>query len=131
MLKYKLLLSAARAYIYGELMSNTNNPVTQISFNMGNGEAIVGVETALMRSITMGTVAEVRQELAAQPNLSARDRDERTPWLLSIYTGDIEKAKILWTAAIDPTDQGKYGKTALMLLSPEVYLFGDQSNLSN
>ncbi len=96
-------------------MNSTNDSTTQISFNMGNGEAIVGVETALMRSITMGTAAEVRQELATQPNLSARDRDERTPWLLSIYTGDIEKAEILWTAAIDPTDRGHGGKTAVML----------------
>lgn len=96
-------------------MSDINNAVTQIDLNMGNGEAIVGVETALMRSITTGTAAEVRQELAAQPNLSARDRDGRTPWLLSISTGDIEKAEILWESAIDPTDQGKYGETALML----------------
>jgi Ankyrin repeats (3 copies) len=96
-------------------MNSTNDSTTQISFNMGNGEAIVGVETALMRSITMGTAAEVRQELVTQPNLSARDRDESTPWLLSIYTGDIEKAEILWTAAIDPTDRGQHGKTAMML----------------
>ncbi len=96
-------------------MSDTNDAVTQISCYMGNSETIVGVETALMRSITMGTATEVQQELLAQPNLSARDRDERTPWLLSIYSGDIEKAEILWTAAIDPTDRGKYGKTAVML----------------
>jgi Ankyrin repeats (3 copies) len=113
MLKSKLLLSAARVYFYGELMSDINNLVNQISLNMGNGEA--GVETALMRSIAMGTSVEVRQELFAQPNLSARDRYERTPWLLSIYTGDIEKAEMLWTAAIDPTDRGHRGKTALML----------------
>jgi Ankyrin repeats (3 copies) len=115
MLESRLLLSTARVYFFGELMSDINNPVTQINLNVGNGEAIVGVETALMRSITMGTAAEVRQELSAQPNLSARDRDERTPWLLSIYTGDIEKAEILWMAAIDPTDRGHCGKTALML----------------
>jgi Ankyrin repeats (3 copies) len=96
-------------------MSDTSDAVTQIGLDMGNGEAIVGVETALMRSIAMGTAAAVRQELSAQPNLSARDRDERTPWLLSIYTGDIEKAEMLWTAAIDPTDRGHRGKTALML----------------
>jgi Ankyrin repeats (3 copies) len=115
MLESKLLLSAARVYFFGELMSDINNPVTQISLNMGNGETIVGVETALMRSITMGTAAEVQQELLSQPNLSARDRDERTPWLLSIYTGDIEKVEMLWTASIDPTDRGHCGKTALML----------------
>jgi ankyrin repeat protein len=101
-----------------KLMSDTNDAVTQIICNMGNGEAIVGVETALMRSIIMGTATEVQQELLAQPNLSARDRDERTPWLLSIYNGDIEKAEILWTAAIDPTDRGKHGKTA----DPELIL---------
>jgi hypothetical protein len=115
MLESKLLLSTARVYFFGELMSDINNPVTQINLNMGNGEAIVGVETALMRSITMGTAAEVRQELSAQTNLSARDQYKRTPWLLSIYTGDIEKAEILWMAAIDPTDRGQHGKTALML----------------
>ncbi len=94
-------------------MNDINNPVTPIRLNVGNGGA--GVETPLMRSITMGTAAEVQQELAAQPNLSARDRDGCTPWLLSIYTGDIEKAEMLWAAAIDPTDQGNDGKTALML----------------
>jgi hypothetical protein len=114
MLESKLLLSTARVYFFGELMSNMNNLVTQISLNMETGEAIVGVETALMRSITMGTAAEVQQELAAQPNLSARDRDERTPWLLSIYTGDIEKSEMLWTAVIDPSDKGNCGETALM-----------------
>jgi Ankyrin repeats (3 copies) len=115
MLKSKLLLSAARVYFFGELMSDINSPVTQISLKMGDSEATVGVETALMRSIALGTATEVQQELMAQPNLSARDRDERTPWLLSIYSGDVEKAEILWTAAIDPTDRGYSGKTAVML----------------
>ncbi len=115
MLKSKLLLSAARVYFFCELMSNINNPVTQISLKIGDGEATVGVETALMRSISLGTAAEVQQELMAQPNLSARDQDGYTPWLLSIYSGDIEKAEILWTAAIDPTDRGHYGETAVML----------------
>jgi Ankyrin repeats (3 copies) len=73
------------------------------------------IETALMRSITTGTAVEVRQELSAQANLSARDQHERSAWLLSIYSGDIEKTEILWTAPIDPTDRGESGKTALML----------------
>jgi Ankyrin repeats (3 copies) len=97
------------------MMSSKNDAITQIHLNSRNGEVAIGVETALMRSITMGTVAEVQQELLAQPNLSARDRDERTPWLLSISTGDIEKAEILWAAAIDPTDRGQHGKTALIV----------------
>jgi Ankyrin repeats (3 copies) len=97
------------------MMSNKDDAITQVHLNIRNGEVAISVETALMRSITMGTLAEVQQELLAQPNLSARDRDERTPWLLSIYTGDIEKAKVVWAAAIDPTDRGQHGKTALML----------------
>jgi Ankyrin repeats (3 copies) len=97
------------------MMSSENDAITQIHLNSRNGEVAIGVETALMRSITMGTVAEVQQELLAQPNLSARDREERTPWLLSISTGDVEKAEILWAAAIDPTDRGQHGKTALIV----------------
>jgi hypothetical protein len=97
------------------MMSSKNDAITQIHLNSRNGEVAIGVETALMRSITMGTVAEVQQELLAQPNLSARDREERTPWLLSISTGDVEKAEILWAAAIDPTDRGQHGKTALIV----------------
>jgi Ankyrin repeats (3 copies) len=113
------------------MMSSKNDAITQVHLSIRNGEIaiayfdmaqhqslapqVIGVETALMRSITMGTAAEVRQELSAQPNLSARDRGERTPWLLSIYTGNIEKAEMLWTASIDPTDRGQHGKTALML----------------
>jgi hypothetical protein len=97
------------------MMSNKDDAITQVHLNIRNGEVAICVETALMRSITMGTLAEVQQELLTQPNLSARDRDERTPWLLSIYTGDIEKAKVVWAAAIDPTDRGQHGKTALML----------------
>ena len=71
--------------------------------------------TALMRVIALGTAAEVQQELSTAANLSARDYWERTPWLLSIHTGDVEKAQILWTAAIDPSDRGRCGETALML----------------
>jgi hypothetical protein len=71
--------------------------------------------TALMKSIAMGTVADVRQELSASANLAARDYWERTPWLLSIHSGDVEKAEILWAAAIDPSDRGNCGETALML----------------
>jgi Ankyrin repeats (3 copies) len=105
------------------MMSNKDDTITQVYSNIRKGEVaidslapqVIGVETALMRSITMGTVTEVQKELLAQPNLSARDQYERTPWLLSIYTGDIEKAEILWMAAIDPTDRGQHGKTALML----------------
>jgi hypothetical protein len=71
--------------------------------------------TALMKSIAMGTDADVCQELSASANLAARDYWERTPWLLSIHSGDIAKAEILWTAAIDPSDRGNCGETALML----------------
>jgi Ankyrin repeats (3 copies) len=104
-------------------MSHKNDAITQVHLNISKGETAItsgtsgaiGVETALMRSITTGTAAEVQQALLAQPNLAARDQYERTPWLLSIYIGDIEKAEMLWMAAIDPTDRGQYGKTALML----------------
>jgi Ankyrin repeats (3 copies) len=114
--------------ICGETMSNTDDAIIQIEHSNSDKLATAAQSdkiqthhpeqlqgTALMRSIAMGTAAEVRQELSAKSNLSVRDTQNRTPWLLSIYTGDIEKTEILWTAAIDPTDRGYGGQTAVML----------------
>src|SRR3954471_2913611 len=45
--------------------------------------------TALHRAVALGTVANIKQRLDAGDDVSARDRWERTPLLLSLQTGDI------------------------------------------
>jgi hypothetical protein len=128
MLKSKLLLLAARVFYisvvkrwkyrqcnYPDYQHMINNTETQLKILTKDCEPEQLQWTALMKSIAMGTAADVCQELSALANLAARDYWKRTPWLLSIHTGDVEKSQILWAAAIDPTDKGHCGKTALML----------------
>jgi len=70
--------------------------------------------TPLMRAIAVGTLAEVRAQLGESPDLAARDSWERTAWLLSLQTGDVEKAKLLRAAGADPRDRGRCGMGPLM-----------------
>lgn len=51
--------------------------------------------TALMRAIAIGTQAEMESALAAGDDLEARDFWCRTPLLLAIATGDVEKVRRL------------------------------------
>ncbi len=71
--------------------------------------------TDLMHTIALGRLAEVEAMLAQGADLTARDRKwERTPWLLSIHTGDIAKANRLLAAGSDPAAVGHCGKHPLM-----------------
>ncbi len=49
----------------------------------------------LMRAIALGTISDVKMELARGADLAFRDSEDRTPWLLSLQTGDLEKAKLI------------------------------------
>lgn len=70
--------------------------------------------TPLMRAIALGSPAEVRQQLNQKADLSARDLWSRTPWLLSLQTGNVEKAKLLLAAGADRADRGRCGRVPLM-----------------
>lgn len=68
----------------------------------------------LMYAIAFGNSAEVQRILDQGADLTARDCWLRTPWLLSLQVGDVEKAKLLLSAGANPHDVGICGKTALM-----------------
>ena len=69
--------------------------------------------TPLMFAIAIGSAADVEHELGQRPDLSMRDRFDRTPWLLSAEVGDIAKAGLLMSAGADRDARGRTGKTAL------------------
>ena len=70
--------------------------------------------TALHRAVALETIADVKRRLEAGDDVTARDRWERTPLLLSLQTGDIEKAEALLSAGGSLADRGRCGKTPLM-----------------
>lgn len=79
----------------------------------GADESVLGW-IPLQRAVAIGTLGEIEELLAESANLSARDRWERTPWLLSLCTGDVERARLLLRSGADRSDRGRCGKTALM-----------------
>ena len=68
----------------------------------------------LHRAVALGTVEDIREQIKSGADLKARDYWERTPWLLSLQVGDLNKSAILLDAGADRTDRGRCGKTALM-----------------
>lgn len=70
--------------------------------------------TELMYAIALGNAEAVEQLLRSGADLEARDGWERTPWLLSLETGDMRKAKLLLEAGSDVNQQSRCGETALM-----------------
>lgn len=71
--------------------------------------------TPLMRAVALGTLNEVKSQLKKESDLSKRDAHDRTPYLLSLSGGDLEKAKLLFAAGANPNDTGQSGNTALMV----------------
>ncbi|MBD1824137.1 ankyrin repeat domain-containing protein [Cyanobacteria bacterium FACHB-DQ100] len=70
--------------------------------------------TELMQAVALDTLAEVQAELDRGADLTAVDRWERTPWLLSLQTGDRSKAQHLLEAGSDPLAVGRCGKLPMM-----------------
>ncbi|MBD1864801.1 MULTISPECIES: ankyrin repeat domain-containing protein [Trichocoleus] len=70
--------------------------------------------TDLMYAIVFEPLATVHELLEQGADLTARDCWLRTPWLLCLQMGDVEKAKLLLAAGANPHDVGISGKTALM-----------------
>ena len=69
----------------------------------------------LHRAVALGSFEDVRERIELGDDLSARDRWNRTPWLLSLQTRDPAKAELLLTSGADLNDLGRCGKTPLML----------------
>lgn len=67
-----------------------------------------------MKAIALGSDADVKKQLENHPDLAARDCWSRTPWLLSLQTGDVKKSKMLLDVGIDRSDVGRCGRTPLM-----------------
>ena len=70
--------------------------------------------TDLMKAVALGTSEDVQRLLAAGSPLDARDRWDRTAWLLTSLVGDLEKAKLLHSAGASINDKCRGGDTALM-----------------
>jgi ankyrin repeat protein len=69
--------------------------------------------TPLMRAIALDSADRIISTLKEDHNLSARDRWLRTPWLISLATGDVAKAKLLKAAGASLTDSGHCGTICL------------------
>ncbi|PAX49814.1 hypothetical protein CK510_27640 [Brunnivagina elsteri CCALA 953] len=61
--------------------------------------------TELMYTIVFGSVEEVKQLIGGGADLEARDCCNRTPWILSLQVGKIEKAELLLPS---PSEREKY-----------------------
>jgi ankyrin repeat protein len=70
--------------------------------------------TALMHTIALGSIEDMKALLDQGADLSARDYWDRTPWLLSLQVGELEKAKLLLSLGADRSDRGRCGKVPLM-----------------
>ncbi|MHB8954462.1 MAG: ankyrin repeat domain-containing protein [Pirellulaceae bacterium] len=70
--------------------------------------------TELMKAVALGTCDDVQRVLDGGGNLNDRDRWDRTPWLLTAFVEDVEKAKILYSAGASVNDRGRGGNTALI-----------------
>jgi ankyrin repeat protein len=71
--------------------------------------------TSLHRAVALGTLADVQRLVSDGANLEARDWWERTPWLVAVKTGDIEKARYLVAAGSDTSVMGRGGVSPLDL----------------
>ena len=70
--------------------------------------------TPLMFAIVFGSLKDVKNLLDKKANLKARDYWQRTPWLLSIQTGDVDKAKLILASGVERGEGGNCGQTPLM-----------------
>ena len=76
-----------------------------------DGEALWWDE--LLYAIPFGSIDEIEELIATGSDLFVRDHHSRTPWLLSLHVGDMEKAKLILASGALPDDEGHYGTTPL------------------
>jgi len=70
--------------------------------------------TPLIRAVALGDVRELEQAIVNASSLEERDWWSRTPWLISVHMGDIDKAILLRERGAAQDARGRCGKTALM-----------------
>ncbi len=69
--------------------------------------------TELMKAIAWGSCDDVKAQLCGKGELEHRDRCDRTPWLLAAFVGELEKAKLVFSAGASLDDRSRRGDTAL------------------
>ncbi len=69
--------------------------------------------TPLFHAIAYGSLSEVKDRLAQGGNLHSRDTWERTPILVAVLTGDVQKVSLLIEFGADLTDLGRANTSAL------------------
>jgi ankyrin repeat protein len=69
--------------------------------------------TPLMRAIVLGSIEDVEAELEDYMGLNGCDRWERSPWLLSVCSGELRKAQLLTSVGGNVSAVGRCGKTCL------------------
>ena len=70
--------------------------------------------TPLMQAIALGTIEDVEALLDEDADLTAKDCEGRTPFLLSLVVGDLEKAQLIFVSGAKINDRGKKGQTGFM-----------------
>jgi ankyrin repeat protein len=106
-------------------VSDYGESALSVASNMGRFDAVglllnAGADpaplgwTPLMRAVALGSAEDVRSSIEKGADLTARDRWDRTAWLLSLQTGDVAKAEALLNAGAERSDRGRCGKTPLM-----------------
>jgi len=71
--------------------------------------------TSLHRAVALGSLADVKTRVDAGDDIEAVDWWERTPWLVAVKTGDLEKARYLVDRGADSTVNGRGGASPLDL----------------
>jgi ankyrin repeat protein len=66
-------------------------------------------------AVALDEADAVREQLAKSPDLEARDRWNRTPWLLAVQMGEMDKIELLHEAGGSVEEQGHGGATPLMV----------------
>jgi ankyrin repeat protein len=70
--------------------------------------------TELTHTIVFGSVDELNNLLNKVVDITPRDSWGRTPWLLSLQVGEVEKAQLLLASGANRHDRGNCGRTPLM-----------------
>ncbi|MBS1999344.1 MAG: ankyrin repeat domain-containing protein, partial [Cyanobacteria bacterium SZAS LIN-2] len=80
--------------------------------------------TPLMRAIILGNSEDVVNELERAPDLISKDANERTAFMLSVCSGDVEKMKLVYAAGGALSDRGHCEESvldcAIISRSPEM-----------
>lgn len=83
--------------------------------------------TPLMRKIVLGTAASVAEELAKGADLASRDTWRRTPLMIAVRSGNLEKAKLVFEASAnfrpDAEEEAGLLNCAIESGSPEMLLW--------